>query len=72
MKSIALKIEGMHCDGCAETLQALLKREPGVKTVSVAFEDAEARIVYDPAAIDEEQLVAATQRPGYRVVGRTP
>lgn len=72
MKSVTLKIEGMHCDGCAATLKALLGREPGVKTASVAFESGEARIHYDPAAVDEERLVAAVERPGYRVTARQP
>jgi copper chaperone CopZ len=72
MKSITLKIEGMHCDGCAATLKALLGREPGVKTASVSFDTGEARITYDPAAVDEKKLIAAAERPGYRVVAETP
>ena len=72
MKSLTLKIAGMHCDGCAETLKALLGREPGVKTVAVSFESGEARVHYDPAAVDEERLVAAVERPGYRVTAREP
>lgn len=72
MKSVALKIEGMHCDGCAETIKVLLEREPGVNTASVSFGSGEARVLYDPAALDDERLVAAVQRPGYRVVSRAP
>lgn len=72
MKSVTFKIEGMHCDGCAETLRALLEREPGVKTVAVTFKSGEARVFYDPTATGEDRLVAAAQRPGFRVVGRAP
>jgi copper chaperone CopZ len=70
VKSVIFKIEGMHCDGCADTLQALLKREPGVKSASVTFASREAKVLYDPTAVDEERLVAAAQRPGFQVVGR--
>lgn len=70
MKSVTLKIKGMHCDGCAETVKALLDRAPGVKTTAVSFADAEARVLYDPAAVSEDQLVSLVQRPGYRVVAR--
>jgi copper chaperone len=70
VKSVTFKIEGMHCDGCAETLKALLQRERGVRTVAVTFASREAKVLYDPAVIIEEQLVAAAQRPGYRVVNR--
>ena len=35
MKSLEVKVEGMHCDGCASTIQALLAHEPGVKSAKV-------------------------------------
>jgi Hg(II)-responsive transcriptional regulator len=35
MESLELRIDGMHCDGCAHTIEALLGREPGMKSVSV-------------------------------------
>lgn len=70
MKQMALKIEGMGCDGCAHTIQALLEKEPGVKTAAVSFKEAEARILYDPALITEDGVVAIVERPGYRVVPR--
>ena len=71
VKSVTLKIEGMNCDGCAETLKALLRRQAGVKTAVVTFEDREARILYDPVTIDEERLVAVIESPGYRVTARS-
>lgn len=67
MKSVALRIQGMHCDACAETLEALLQREPGVKMAAVTFETGEARILFDPAATDEKRLIAAAERPGFHV-----
>ncbi len=70
MKSLILEIQGMHCDGCAETIKALVMREPGVKSVAVTFTGGEARILYDPAATSEDRLIAAVERPGFRVVGR--
>lgn len=70
MKAVTLKIEGMHCDGCALTVKTLLEREPGVKTATVSFKDGDARIVYDTETTDEHRLTAAVERPGYRVTGR--
>lgn len=70
MKSVSLKIQGMHCDGCANTIKALVEREPGVKTVAVSFESGEARVLYDPATTNEDKLVALVERPGYRVTSR--
>lgn len=72
MKSVTLKIAGMHCDGCAQTVKALLERAPGVKTAAVAFGTGEARIHYDPGAMSEERLITMIERPGYRVTSRAP
>jgi copper chaperone CopZ len=62
----------MHCDGCAETVRALLEREPGVKTASVTFEGGQARVLYDPLAVREDRVAAVVQGLGYRVVAREP
>jgi len=72
MKSVTFKIQGMHCESCADTIKALLEREPGVKRAAVSFDGGEARIVYDPATTDEDRLVATVERPGYRVTGHAP
>jgi len=67
MKSLALKIEGMHCDGCAGTIEALLAREPGVKGASVSYAAGKGQILYEPAATDPSRIAAAIERAGYRV-----
>jgi copper chaperone CopZ len=68
MKTATFKIDGMHCEGCAQTITALVAQEPGVKQAEVSFAACEARILYDPKTTGEEQLIAAIQKPGYRVV----
>ena len=68
-QSITLKVAGMHCNGCAATLEALVGAEEGVQAVSVTYKDGEARILFDPWRTSEDRLVALVQRPGYRVVG---
>lgn len=70
MKTTIFKIEGMSCDACANTIKSVVEREPGVRMVSVSFSDRLARVLYDPQAVAENQLVDAIQRPGFRVVGR--
>jgi hypothetical protein len=39
MNSATFKIEGMHCDGCARTIKALISAEPGVQAAEVSFKD---------------------------------
>lgn len=70
MKNVTLKVEGMHCTGCASTIQALLQRNDGVKKASASFEAGEARVLYDPAAISEDQVAAVIEKGGFRVTER--
>jgi copper chaperone CopZ len=70
MKTTIFRIEGMNCDGCAETIQALIEKEPGVRMASVSFNDRAARVLYDPQSVPESRLIDLIQKPGFRVVGR--
>lgn len=67
MKNVTLKVEGMRCTGCASTIQALLQHNNGVKTASASFEAGEARVLFDPAVISEDQFAAVIEKAGYRV-----
>jgi len=68
MKNIELKITGMHCEGCAQTVEALLAAVPGVQASSASYAAGTARALYDPAKADATLLAAAIERAGYRVV----
>jgi len=70
MKTTIFRIEGMNCDGCAETIQSLIEKEPGVRMASVSFNDRAARILYDPQSVQEGRLIDLIQKPGFRVVDR--
>lgn len=71
MNTVTLKVEGMHCDGCAATMQALLERNGGVRKAAVSFKEGEARVLYDPRSVTEEQLAAMVEKGGFRVAGRS-
>ncbi len=68
MKSVTLKVEGMHCTGCAETIRSRIATLAGVKTADVSFDNSQARVLYDPKTTDERQLADAVRKLGYRVV----
>jgi copper chaperone len=51
----------MNCDACANTIKNLVEREPGVRMVSVSFNERQARVLYDPQAVKEEHLVETIQ-----------
>ncbi len=71
MKTVTLSIDGMHCDGCASNVQLLLERQPGIRKASTSFKDKQARILYDPQALTEDQLIRMVERGGFHVTGRT-
>jgi len=71
MHSVTLKVKGMHCDGCAATIQALIERNGGVRKAVVSFSDGEARVLYDPQSVTEAQLTVAVEKAGFRVTGRS-
>jgi len=72
VNNLTLKVQGMHCDGCAEAIKTVVEREAGVKAAAVSFKDGEARILYDPAATSADRLISAVGRLGFRVTERTP
>ncbi|XSC45680.1 MerR family DNA-binding protein [Bradyrhizobium sp. RDT10] len=69
MKTIMFKVEGMHCDGCARTVAAVVSAEPGVQKTSVSFKTRQARILFDPRVVSEDRLEAAIRQAGYSVAG---
>lgn len=70
MKTATFKIDGMHCDGCARTIEALVSTEPGVRKATVSFKTQEARILFDPQVRNEDQLAAAIRKAGYSVASQ--
>lgn len=67
MKTAIFRIDGMHCDGCARTIEALVSTEPGVRKASVSFKEREARILFDPQTGSEDRLAEAIRQAGYAV-----
>ena len=72
VKTAIFKIDGMHCDGCARTIEALVATEPGVRRATVSYESREARILFEPNVASEDRLVDVIRRAGYSVAGSAP
>lgn len=59
-----IRFSGMHCDGCADTLEQYLRSEPGVTRAAVSYDDERGTIAIE----DEEDIVpilAAIEQMGY-------
>lgn len=53
MKKICLKIEGMHCVGCASRLEKILNVQDGIKKANVDFDSKLATIEYEDIALNK-------------------
>lgn len=65
MQTVKLRIEGMHCNGCAEIVRHVLERQSGVQGCSVSHEHGEARVAIDASRITAERLAEAVGEAGY-------
>ncbi len=70
MNTVTIKIEGMHCDGCAERITTLLQKEPGVRDAAVSFADGQARVRYNSHATHQDRLVEVIEGGGFSVPAR--
>lgn len=70
VKTVTFKIDGMHCDGCARTIEALVATEPGVRKAIVSYDSREARILFEPDIASEGRLVDLIRKAGYSVAGQ--
>lgn len=69
-KTVSFGIEGMSCDGCANSIERVLGRIPGVRESNVTFKSKEAVVTFDPSRADEGSLMAAITKAGYTPVAK--
>ncbi len=63
--SALFAVEGMTCAACAAGMKATLERQAGVTSAEVDYENARARIRFNPARTSVEKLIAAIAEMGY-------
>lgn len=63
-----IKIEGMHCMGCALGLEEALEKLDFVKNVSVSFENKEALIECEEENFDYEKVKEVVNSLNFKVV----
>ncbi len=67
-KTVTIKVEGMHCGGCATSIEKKLKATPGVEEVRVSFEKGEAWVKFDDQKTTEAKLREAVNSTGFKAV----
>ncbi len=69
-KKTILKIGGMTCASCSQTIESTLKKTEGVVEANVNLATEKAVITYDPQTTDLEKIKKAIKSTGYQVLGR--
>ena len=67
-QSVTLKISGMHCAVCAQTIEKALNQKEGVYKAVVNFALETATVEYNPAQISLEGIKKAIRDVGYDII----
>lgn len=68
MDATTYKIKGMHCASCAGIIEKTLKKTTGVSSAEVNYGTEAAKIFFDPAKTNPEQLSKTIEPLGYTLV----
>lgn len=68
MTSQLLRLKGMGCAACAEAIDRVLRKTPGVVTCSVNFGAEQASVEYDEQQVDLATLQQAIAKAGYEAI----
>ena len=68
MTSKTLKVEGMSCHHCTDSVTRAVRALAGVKSVEVSLEKKSAEVSWDESVLAEAELAAAIEGEGYKVV----
>jgi len=59
------RVQGMHCVGCAMTVDGALEDLAGVKSASTSYAKQVVDVVYDETKVNEKALIDAVNKAGY-------
>ena len=65
MATTELKVEGMTCDHCVQAVTGALQKLGGVERAQVDLNAGRARIDYDEAQTDVQEMIRAVSEEGY-------
>jgi copper chaperone len=65
METTAMKVSGMTCMGCVNSVKKVLHAIDGVQSADVSLEAASATVVYDAARAQPAQFKRAIEEAGF-------
>jgi len=68
-KKVVIRISGMHCVSCAQTIEKALQQEKGIIKANVNFATEKAVVEYDSDKTTLERIAQTIREAGYEPVG---
>jgi copper chaperone CopZ len=65
MVSKKYKVSGMTCNGCAGTVNNIIKMQKGVNSVVVKYPENTAEVSFDESVITEDKIIEVVKMMGY-------
>lgn len=61
-----LKIDGMHCNSCAMTIDFDLEDLEGIKSARTSYAKQECEVEFDEENVNEQVIIQTIQKTGYQ------
>src|SRR5688572_28744046 len=66
-KKVVLSVSGMTCASCEHHIESEVVKLSGVSSVKASYADKSTIVTFDPQKVDEEKIIAAINKTGYKV-----
>ncbi|XP_028326126.1 copper-transporting ATPase 2 isoform X2 [Gouania willdenowi] len=63
--SCILRLSGLHCGSCVQTIEEVVRSLPGVSKVSVSLQESSAVVLFDPLKVTQQQIQASIEESGF-------
>ena len=65
MKETTIKVEGMTCGGCVNSVTKAIQRVEGVENAQVSLENKEAKVRFDESKTNLQAIAESVEKAGY-------
>ena len=69
LRTALLRVNGMTCEGCENTIKTVVGKIEGVKEVQASYTDSLTKVVFDTSLANVLVISETINNLGYRVVG---
>ncbi len=67
MQTQVIKVNGMTCTGCLNSVKNVLEKIPGVSSADVSLEQKQVTVEYDAAKTNSNQFKEAIKGAGFEI-----